>query len=99
MLQEAGRELAATGVRPAIEAAPVDHLTDISEAMRGERRVRTQVVLARLAEMNPFEYEDWTFRDLNSALGEYNVAAVKSGGVMVVRAEDVADAMAERVDD
>lgn len=33
-----------------------------------------------------------------SLIGEYNVAAVKPGGVMVIRADDVADAMAQRTD-
>src|SRR5690606_38391592 len=58
---EHGREITA---RPVIEAVPVDHLADVATVMRGERRVPTRVVLARLAEHNPAEYEGWTFSDL-----------------------------------
>jgi S-DNA-T family DNA segregation ATPase FtsK/SpoIIIE len=74
----------------------VDHLAHIDTVLRGERRVRTQVVLARLAELNPAEYEDWTFQDLAAALAEYDIEPAKSQGVKVVRADDVAQALTER---
>lgn len=99
LLADAGRTLATTGPRAEIEAAPVDHLADIADAMRAQARVRTQVILSRLAEHNPGEYEAWTFRDLAAALAEYGVEAVKSGGVKVIRADDVASALAARADD
>jgi S-DNA-T family DNA segregation ATPase FtsK/SpoIIIE len=74
----------------------VDHLADIQVALRGERRVRTQVVLTRLAELNPAIYEGWTFQDLSAALGNYDIEPVKSGGVKVIRATDVMHALTYR---
>jgi len=74
----------------------VDHLADIHEALRGERRVRTQVVLTRLAELNPAVYEGWSFQDLSAALGDYDIEPVKSGGVKVIRATDVTHALTYR---
>jgi S-DNA-T family DNA segregation ATPase FtsK/SpoIIIE len=73
-----------------------DHLADIHEALRGERRVRTQVVLTRLAERNPAIYEGWTFQDLSAALADCDIEPVKSGGVKVVRAADVIRALTYR---
>lgn len=61
-----------------------------------EPRVRTQVVLARLAEHNPTEYESWTFTDLRLALAAYGIKPGKSAGVMVVRADEVTNALAHR---
>jgi S-DNA-T family DNA segregation ATPase FtsK/SpoIIIE len=95
LLTEAGRAIT-DDVRPALESGPADHLADVFEVMRGERRVRTQVVLARLAELSPSEYEEWTFSTLTSVLGEHGVVPRKSDGVKVVRAEDVEAALAER---
>jgi S-DNA-T family DNA segregation ATPase FtsK/SpoIIIE len=74
----------------------VDHLADIHEALRSERRVRTQVVLTRLAELNPVVYEGWTFQDLSAALSDFDIEPVKSGGVKVVRATDVTHALTYR---
>ena len=73
-----------------------DHLANVQVALRGERRVRTQVVLTRLAELNPAVYEGWTFQDLSAALADYDIEPVKSGGVKVVRATDVTHALAYR---
>ncbi|MGH3760527.1 hypothetical protein [Actinophytocola sp.] len=95
ILDETGRAITAPE-RAEIEAAPVDHLADIAEVMRGERRVRTQVVLSRLAEHNPAEYEGWTFTDLAAALAGHGVMPRKSDGYKVIRVEDVADALADR---
>jgi S-DNA-T family DNA segregation ATPase FtsK/SpoIIIE len=78
------------------EADEVDHLANIHEALRGERRVRTQVVLTRLAELNPAIYEGWTFSDLTAALAEHHIEPVKSGGVKVVRANDVTYVLTQR---
>ncbi|MFN2495400.1 MAG: hypothetical protein ABR608_05780 [Pseudonocardiaceae bacterium] len=69
---------------------------DTAAALRGERRVRTQVVLARLAELNPGQYEDWTFQTLAAVLAEDGIEIGKSDGVKVVRAEDVTRALTER---
>lgn len=73
-----------------------DHLVDVHTVMRGQPRVCTQVVLSRLAEHNPGEYGEWTFRDLADALAEDGVVARKSDGVMVVRAADITRALTER---
>jgi S-DNA-T family DNA segregation ATPase FtsK/SpoIIIE len=90
-------ELRRTGMVTEVEApAEVDHLEDIADVLRGERRVRTQVVLARLAELNSAEYEEWTFQTLAAALDEYGIEVVKSGGVKVVRADDITAALTER---
>ncbi|RSM64098.1 hypothetical protein DMH04_51910 [Kibdelosporangium aridum] len=95
LVQETGRAIEAPN-RLEIQAAPVDHLTDINSVMRGERRVRTQVVLSRLAEHNPAEYEGWSPGDLTAALANEGITPRKSDGVMVVRADDVANALATR---
>ena len=95
-------ELRRTGPTPDTEtgddqaAEQIDHLANIHDALRGERRVRTQVVLTRLAELNPAIYEGWTFQDLSAALADYDIEPVKSGGVKVVRATDVTHALTHR---
>jgi DNA segregation ATPase FtsK/SpoIIIE, S-DNA-T family len=53
-------------------------------------------VLARLTDLWPDGYEDWTFGELKAALAEHGVSVAKSDGVKVIRAEDVADAINER---
>jgi DNA segregation ATPase FtsK/SpoIIIE, S-DNA-T family len=66
-------ELRRTGEPPTDQAEDdevVDHLADIHQALRGEQRVRTQVVLTRLAELNPAVYEGWSFQDLSAALAD-----------------------------
>lgn len=88
LLAEAGRAIGQPE-RPMLEAATADHLADVAEVMRGERRVRTQIVLARLAELNPTVYERWTFSMLTAALAGVGITPRKSGGVKVVRLEDV----------
>lgn len=64
--------------------------------MRGEHRVRTQIVLARLAEHHPAEYEHWTFQHLRAALAHHDISITKSGGVKVLRAEDITTALTQR---
>jgi S-DNA-T family DNA segregation ATPase FtsK/SpoIIIE len=78
------------------QGTDADHLADIHAVLRGERRVRTQVVLTRLAELSPAVYEGWTFQDLSAALGDYDIEPVKSGGVKVIRATDVTHALTYR---
>jgi S-DNA-T family DNA segregation ATPase FtsK/SpoIIIE len=75
---------------------PIDHLADIRRALRDEPRVRTQVILGRLAEHDPDAYEEWTFGDLRAALAEHDVDVAKSGGYKVVRLEDVDQALTAR---
>jgi len=97
LLAEHGRTVTTTDTIPNADEEPVvDHLSDIRTVLRGEKRARTQVVLARLAELNPTEYEDWTFQDLAAALAEYNIEPVKSQGVKVIRADDINQALTER---
>ncbi|MGH3897119.1 MAG: tyrosine-type recombinase/integrase [Pseudonocardiaceae bacterium] len=97
LLAEHGRPVPTTDATPDADAQPaLDHLADIHTALRAEKRVRTQVVLARLAELNPAEYEDWTFQDLAAALAKYEIEPAKSHGVKVVRADDVTQALTER---
>jgi S-DNA-T family DNA segregation ATPase FtsK/SpoIIIE len=78
---------------------PVDQLADIAAVLGDTRRVLTRVVLTRLAELNPTEYEGWTFTDLKAALSVHGIEPVKSDGVMVVRAEDITQALTERDED
>jgi hypothetical protein len=69
LLAEHGRAVPTTDSTSDADQEPaVDHLVDIHTVLRSEKRVRTQVVLARLTELNPAEYEDWTFQDLAAAL-------------------------------
>ncbi|MFD8492380.1 hypothetical protein [Amycolatopsis sp. NPDC059657] len=98
LIEDAGRQIESSAV-PEIEAAPVaDPLADIDAVMDGEPRVRTQIVLKRLAAHNAAEYERWTARDLRAALEDHGVATRKSDGAMVVRADDVAEALTRRAD-
>ena len=95
LAEETGRMIGSAD-RPVLEAAAVDHLADIAEVMRGARRVRTQIVLTRLAELNREEYEDWGFGTLTVVLREHGITTRKSDGVKVVRAEDVEAVLAAR---
>lgn len=61
--------------------------------------MRTQTVLARLIADNPDEYDGWTLTDLSATLAECGVTPVKPNGVMTVRTEDVAAAIAARDDE
>jgi len=94
-------ELRRTGSgRAAIEEADeTDFLTDLSEVLGSERRIRTQVVLTRLAKLNNERYEGWTFLDLNAALSDCGIETGKSHGNMVIRSEDVAAALSDREDE
>jgi S-DNA-T family DNA segregation ATPase FtsK/SpoIIIE len=97
ILHRAGRAVSHDPDPAQIDApTEVDQLGDIAEALRGERRVRTQVTLTRLAELNPARYEQWTFGDLREALAGYGIEPVKSAGVMVIRAEDITEALTGR---
>ncbi|MGB8201161.1 MAG: hypothetical protein WCF33_15960, partial [Pseudonocardiaceae bacterium] len=80
------------------EPVQIDHLANIHEVLRGERRVRTQVVLTRLAELNRTAYEGWSFSDLKAALADESIEISKSHGHSVVRADDITQALTERDD-
>ncbi|GAB1513243.1 hypothetical protein [Actinophytocola sp. KF-1] len=79
---------------PAPDAGP-DHLTDIAAAMQGDRRVRAQVILGRLAAQHP-TYQEWTLTDLRDALANHGITPQKSDGRMVIRAEDISAALHHR---
>ncbi|GAA3546218.1 hypothetical protein GCM10022222_32340 [Amycolatopsis ultiminotia] len=98
ILAEHGRPVALTTAQENKQPAPADHLADIADVCAGEKRVRTQVVLARLIARNAGEYDGWTLRDLTAALAADGIVPVKSDGVMVVRADDLAAALADRKD-
>jgi DNA segregation ATPase FtsK/SpoIIIE, S-DNA-T family len=76
--------------------AEIDHLTNIHQALRGEHRVRTQVVLSRLAELNPATCEGWSFHDLTTTLAHHGIKPVKSRGVKSLRATDITRALTHR---
>jgi S-DNA-T family DNA segregation ATPase FtsK/SpoIIIE len=100
LLDEHGRAVPATEAEPGEEAlSDVDHLADIHAVVRGDTRVRTQLVLRRLVELNPGEYDGWSFQDLAEALAEHGLIARKYNGTMVVRSAEVARAVTERDDD
>ncbi len=90
-LEDAGRAVE-TAERTEIEAAPSDHLADIAHVLGDEQRVRTQTVLARLAEYNADEYEPWAFADLKAVLTDHGQRLRKVRGLMYVHADDVAAA-------
>jgi DNA segregation ATPase FtsK/SpoIIIE, S-DNA-T family len=80
------------------EPVRVDHLADIHQVLRGERRVRTPVVLTRLAELNPTTYEGWSFSDLKTALAHEGIEVSKSHGHSVIRADDITQTLTKRND-
>jgi S-DNA-T family DNA segregation ATPase FtsK/SpoIIIE len=96
LIAERIRDRRGAAPAPATDFEPVDHLADIDAALRGEPRVRTQVVLQRLAEARPAEYADWTFADLKAVLDDAGATPYKSDGVMVVGRQRVAEAIEER---
>jgi DNA segregation ATPase FtsK/SpoIIIE, S-DNA-T family len=96
LMSKQGRTVNAVSEATADEPLPVDHLANIHQVLRGERRVRTQVVLTRLAELNPAVYEGWSYSDLKTALAHEGIEIGKSHGHSVVRAHDVTHALTDR---
>jgi S-DNA-T family DNA segregation ATPase FtsK/SpoIIIE len=78
------------------EPAPADPLTDIAAVLAGHKRLRTQEVLSGLAARDRARYGGWTFTDLADALPD-GAKPYKSGGVMVLAADRVAEALADRM--
>lgn len=80
---------------------PTDPLDDIATVLTkaGERLMRTQEVLQRLAEHNPARYRDWTFATLTKYLADTPAAPYKSHGTMVVSASRVREAITDRDDE
>ncbi len=89
---KAGRHLTSV---PVIDAEPVDHLADIHEALRGEAKVRTTVVLARLIEADPDVYESWDLGRLTEVLATAEAPTQKSHGLMYVVAKRVEQVLGE----
>lgn len=79
-----------------VEDQGVDHLAAVREALRGEPRVRTAVLLGRLIEADAALYEPWGFQELKAALDAEHVPIRKSDGHSVVRADDVEAAVQHR---
>lgn len=73
-----------------------DHLADVRDALRDEPRVRTTVVLGRLAELAPSVYEPWSHGDLAELLDDAGAPVGKSDGVKVVRLREVDVALTRR---
>ncbi len=72
-------------------------LADIATVLgHFEARLLTQMVLTRLAELNPYHYESCTFTDLKTSLDLYGIAPVKSHGVMVIAADNITQALTYR---
>lgn len=99
LLADRGQQPPSSTSEPGNDEPNPDHLADIHTVLRGQARVRTQVVLTRLAEHNPAEYEHWNFQHLAEALAAEGLSARKSDGLMVIRADDVALAIADRAQD
>ncbi|WP_328749196.1 FtsK/SpoIIIE domain-containing protein [Streptomyces sp. NBC_00285] len=73
-----------------------DALADILTVLAGEKRMLTQDVIRKLGVLDADAYGRWSFGDLTRVLDGAGIEAKKSHGRMVVRAEDVSDALAER---
>ncbi|MDQ3763358.1 MAG: hypothetical protein M3460_17540 [Actinomycetota bacterium] len=78
------------------EPEQTDHLADIQHVLHGQLRMRTQIVLTRLAELNPTVYEGWSFTDLKTTLAQHGIKIGKSHGNSVIRAHDVTQALTQR---
>jgi DNA segregation ATPase FtsK/SpoIIIE, S-DNA-T family len=98
LMTKQGRTIHAALENTTDKPVPVDHLANIHQVLHGEQRLRTQVVLTRLAELNPTTYEGWSYSDLKTALGQYGIEIGKSHGHSVIRAENITHALTVRDD-
>ncbi|WP_329411579.1 FtsK/SpoIIIE domain-containing protein [Streptomyces sp. NBC_00704] len=73
-----------------------DPLADILAVLGDEKRVFTQDVIKRLSVLDAEAYGRWSFGDLTRVLDAAGTEAKKSHGRMVVRADDIARALADR---
>ncbi|MFG2959645.1 ATP-binding protein [Streptomyces sp. NPDC048291] len=73
-----------------------DALADIASVLGTDTRVSTQDVLKRLAVLAPDAYGKWSFIDLKRVLDGTAGESYKSDGRMVVAADRVARALADR---
>ncbi|MEV7613281.1 ATP-binding protein [Streptomyces sp. NPDC089799] len=74
----------------------LDPLADIAAVLGDSPRMRTQEVLAGLANRNPGAYREWTFADLKDVLDAAGASPRKSDGRMVVDRAKVLRALAQR---
>ncbi|MFE2513924.1 FtsK/SpoIIIE domain-containing protein [Streptomyces mirabilis] len=73
-----------------------DPLADIATVIGDKPRLKTQDVLKRLATLNEDAYGDWSFLDLKRVLDGTGAEPYKSDGRMVVPADRLARALANR---
>jgi len=93
-------ELRRTGAEQLEAAQQLDLLADVHDAMRGEVRVRTDALLARLAEGDPSgAYEQWGAPKLAAELAAVGVEVGKVRGNSVVRLDDVERALSQPSED
>ncbi|MEU6535817.1 ATP-binding protein [Streptomyces sp. NPDC047000] len=85
-----------TVLRAVDTGADRDALADIAAVLGDAPRVKTQEVLKRLSALDSHTYGDWSFIDLKRELSAAGAEPYKSDGVMVVGAERVARALADR---
>lgn len=78
------------------DAPPPDDLAAVLEALRGEDRVGTTVVLQRLGEDDPDRYEGWTHQALAALLKDAGAPVVKSNGTKTVVRTAVVHALGRR---
>ncbi|WP_020117550.1 FtsK/SpoIIIE domain-containing protein [Streptomyces canus] len=79
---------------------PVDHLTDVAAVLGHEPKMLTQDVLRGLQDLNPTEYNDWTFRNLRGVLDDAGHGEYKTnGGRQHVSRDRILEAIAGREDD
>ncbi|GAA2942470.1 FtsK/SpoIIIE domain-containing protein [Streptomyces erythrogriseus] len=73
-----------------------DHLADVAAVIGDAARMRTDEVLKRLHALDTAVYREWNNVRLKRLLEEHGEEPKKSHGVMVVRRDDVARALANR---
>lgn len=98
-IAELAKELRVSPIRAgATEREPRDHLVDIGRVVGESQqpRVGTTEVLHRLKNLDEVEYRPWTHERLTAFLKPLHAAPYKSGGVMVVSAARVQEALTDR---
>ncbi|WP_328871222.1 FtsK/SpoIIIE domain-containing protein [Streptomyces sp. NBC_00287] len=85
-----------TTLRVVDQAEERDHLADVAAVIGDTPRLRTDEVLKRLHALDTAVYREWNNGRLKRLLEEHGEEPKKSHGVMVVRRDDVARALANR---
>lgn len=73
-----------------------DALADVASVMGSAARVRTDEVLKRLHALDTAAYGEWTNGRLKRLMEEHGEEPKKSHGIMVIRRDDIARAIANR---